>query len=79
MNQIDEYLKQVIARNGSDLHFIAGEPPRTFVDSHGETYQPVHAVVNLWVQLAVMVISEVRLSPHTSWTEVGSPFLQKKM
>ncbi|MEZ5561962.1 MAG: type IV pilus twitching motility protein PilT [Gammaproteobacteria bacterium] len=28
MNQIDEYLKQVIARNGSDLHFIAGEPPR---------------------------------------------------
>ena len=28
MNQIDEYLKQVILRNGSDLHFIAGEPPR---------------------------------------------------
>jgi twitching motility protein PilT len=28
MNQIDEYLQQVIVRNGSDLHFIAGEPPR---------------------------------------------------
>ena len=28
MNQIDEYLKQVILRNGSDLHFIAAEPPR---------------------------------------------------
>ena len=28
MNQIDEYLKQVIVRNGSDLHFIAGETPR---------------------------------------------------
>jgi hypothetical protein len=28
VNQIDEYLKQVIVRNGSDLHFIAGEPPR---------------------------------------------------
>ena len=28
MSQIDEYLKQVVARNGSDLHFIAGEPPR---------------------------------------------------
>lgn len=28
MNQIDEYLKQLIVRNGSDLHFIAGEPPR---------------------------------------------------
>ena len=28
MNQVDEYLKQVIVRNGSDLHFIAGEPPR---------------------------------------------------
>jgi len=28
VSQIDEYLKQVLARNGSDLHFIAGEPPR---------------------------------------------------
>ncbi|MBN8279847.1 MAG: type IV pilus twitching motility protein PilT [Gammaproteobacteria bacterium] len=28
MSQIDEYLKQVLTRNGSDLHFIAGEPPR---------------------------------------------------
>ncbi len=28
MSQIDEYLKQVLIRNGSDLHFIAGEPPR---------------------------------------------------
>jgi twitching motility protein PilT len=27
VSQIDEYLKQVV-RNGSDLHFIAGEPPR---------------------------------------------------
>jgi twitching motility protein PilT len=25
---IDEYLNQVIVRSGSDLHFIAGEPPR---------------------------------------------------
>jgi twitching motility protein PilT len=28
VSQIDDYLKQVLARNGSDLHFIAGEPPR---------------------------------------------------
>lgn len=28
MNQIDEYLRQLIARNGSDLHLIAGQPPR---------------------------------------------------
>ena len=28
MSQIDDYLKQVLVRNGSDLHFIAGEPPR---------------------------------------------------
>ncbi len=28
MNQIDEYLRQLIARNGSDLHFVAGQPPR---------------------------------------------------
>ena len=28
MSQIDDYLKQVVVRNGSDLHFIAGEPPR---------------------------------------------------
>ncbi len=28
MSQVDDYLKQVVVRNGSDLHFIAGEPPR---------------------------------------------------
>jgi len=28
MNQIDDYLKQLIGKNGSDLHFIAGQPPR---------------------------------------------------
>jgi twitching motility protein PilT len=28
MAQIDEYLQQVVSRHGSDLHFIAGEPPR---------------------------------------------------
>ncbi|TFG87316.1 MAG: type IV pilus twitching motility protein PilT [Chromatiales bacterium] len=28
MSVIDEYLNQVIVRSGSDLHFIAGEPPR---------------------------------------------------
>jgi twitching motility protein PilT len=26
--RIDEYLKDVLAKNGSDLHFIAGDPPR---------------------------------------------------
>ncbi|MBL8200433.1 MAG: type IV pilus twitching motility protein PilT [Chromatiales bacterium] len=31
MSQIDDYLKQVLIRNGSDLHFIAGEPPRARV------------------------------------------------
>jgi twitching motility protein PilT len=26
--RIDEYLKEVLSRNGSDLHFVAGDPPR---------------------------------------------------
>ncbi len=26
--RIDEYLKEVLSRKGSDLHFIAGDPPR---------------------------------------------------
>ena len=26
--RIDEYLKEVLSRNGSDLHFIANDPPR---------------------------------------------------
>ncbi len=26
--RIDEYLREVLARNGSDLHFVAGDPPR---------------------------------------------------
>ena len=28
MNQIDELLRQLITRNGSDLHLVAGQPPR---------------------------------------------------
>ena len=26
--RIDEYLRDVLAKNGSDLHFVAGDPPR---------------------------------------------------
>jgi twitching motility protein PilT len=32
--RIDEYLKEIITRNGSDLHFIAGDPPR--IRQYGE-------------------------------------------
>jgi twitching motility protein PilT len=32
--RIDEFLKEIIARNGSDLHFIAGDPPR--IRQYGE-------------------------------------------
>ena len=31
MNQIDEYLRKLVSRNGSDLHLIAGQPPRVRV------------------------------------------------
>ncbi len=34
--KIDEYLKEVLSRNGSDLHFIAGDPPR--VRLYGELH-----------------------------------------
>jgi twitching motility protein PilT len=32
--RVDEYLKEVLTKGGSDLHFIAGEPPR--IRLHGE-------------------------------------------
>ena len=34
--RIDEYLQEVLSRNGSDLHFVAGDPPRIrlFGDLH---------------------------------------------
>jgi len=32
--RIDEYLKEIITRSGSDLHFIAGDPPR--IRQYGE-------------------------------------------
>jgi twitching motility protein PilT len=38
--RIDEYLKEIIARNGSDLHFIAGDPPR--IRQYGEL-QPLRS------------------------------------
>ncbi|MBS0396716.1 MAG: type IV pili twitching motility protein PilT, partial [Proteobacteria bacterium] len=28
MARLDEYLSDVLSRKGSDLHFIAGDPPR---------------------------------------------------
>jgi twitching motility protein PilT len=34
LRRIDEFLKEVIQRNGSDLHFMAGDPPR--IRQHGE-------------------------------------------
>ncbi|MFO1408534.1 MAG: type IV pilus twitching motility protein PilT [Steroidobacteraceae bacterium] len=27
-NRIDEFLREVLSKNGSDLHFVAGDPPR---------------------------------------------------
>lgn len=40
MNAIDELLRQLITKNGSDLHFIAGQPPRIRV--YGEL-QPLQS------------------------------------
>ena len=40
MNAIDDYLRQLISKNGSDLHFIAGQPPRIRV--YGEL-QPLRS------------------------------------
>src|SRR6187402_667399 len=34
--RIDEYLKEIITRSGSDLHFIAGDPPR--IRQYGELH-----------------------------------------
>ena len=28
MAKIDEYLEEILKRDGSDLHFMAGDPPR---------------------------------------------------
>ena len=28
MPKIDEYLEEILKRDGSDLHFMAGDPPR---------------------------------------------------
>src|SRR4051812_2510213 len=34
MARIDEYLLEIVQRRGSDLHFLAGDPPR--IRLHGE-------------------------------------------
>ena len=36
MAQIDEYLTEVLQRRGSDLHFLAGDPPR--IRLYGDLY-----------------------------------------
>jgi len=34
MNKIDSFLKDALAKNSSDLHFISGDPPRSRI--HGK-------------------------------------------
>jgi twitching motility protein PilT len=34
MAQIDQFLEEIMRRRGSDLHFLAGDPPR--IRLHGE-------------------------------------------
>src|ERR1039457_4095658 len=34
MAQIDQFLEEIVRRRGSDLHFIAGDPPR--IRLHGD-------------------------------------------
>lgn len=38
--RIDEFLKEVLAKNGSDLHFIAGDPPRIRLYGELHTLRP---------------------------------------
>ncbi len=40
MNVIDEHLRQLIAKNGSDLHFIAGQPMRMRIYGELQTAGP---------------------------------------
>ena len=40
MNKIDDYLRRLITQNGSDLHFIAGEPPRIRVYGVLQSLEP---------------------------------------
>ena len=40
MAQIDEYLAEVLQRKGSDLHFLAGDPPRLRVYGDLQTLRP---------------------------------------
>ncbi len=53
--RIDEYLKEVLTKSGSDLHFIAGDPPR--VRLYGEL-QPLRSEV-LSAQLVQEVLFEI--------------------
>ena len=34
MPQVDTYLQEVLDRSGSDLHFLAGDPPRIRLYGH---------------------------------------------
>jgi len=40
VNAIDEYLRQLVSKNGSDLHYIAGEQPRLRVYGDLQAAEP---------------------------------------
>ncbi len=57
MNKIDEFLKQALEKNSSDLHFIAGDPPRVRI--HGSlTTLNDEILTNDFVQEAVYEIMD---------------------
>lgn len=55
--RIDEFLKEVLSRNGSDLHFIAGDPPR--IRLYGEL-QPLRQEV-LTPQFVEETLREIKI------------------
>ena len=57
MPQIDGYLKELVARNGSDLHLFAGEPPRIRVFGDLQILAPETLAPDRTEQLLLEIMS----------------------
>ena len=68
--RIDEFLRDIIVKGGSDLHFVAGDPPR--IRLHGEL-QPLREQ-KLDREAAREMIMEVTLQYADGRTEVTMAF-----
>ena len=61
MNRIDTFLELVVRQNGSDLHMVAGNPPRVRLDGDTHTVKYRELTTSEMEQLLHEIMTEAEI------------------